>query len=74
MRPYAAWQIIEERLRPYLDKLGVYSVRYTKLIDGIMSEMSYEDFTSREKLQPSYLLGYHCQINEFYKPKSKEEK
>lgn len=71
-RPYQTWKIIEERLRPYLDK-NEYSSKFTKLIDEIMSELSFEDFTSRDKLAPSYLLGYHCQMQEFYKQKNKEK-
>lgn len=73
-RPYQTWQIIEERLRPYLDKLGGLSVFYTKRINEIMSKIPYEEFTVNKPLEPAYLLGYHCQMDELYNfNKNKED-
>lgn len=72
-RPYRTWQVIEERLRPYLDKLGVYAVRYEKLIQEITDKMSFADFTSSAALEPAYLLGYHNQLSELYTRKDNTE-
>lgn len=72
-RPYRTWQVIEERLRSYLDKLGVYAVRYEKLIQKITDIMSFDDFTSSAALEPSYLLGYHNQLSELYAHKEETE-
>lgn len=72
-RPYRTWQVIEERLRPYLDKLGVYSVRYERLIQEITDKMSFDDFTSPAALEPAYLLGYHNQLSELYTRKENTE-
>lgn len=72
-RPYRTWQVIEERLRPYLDKLGVYAVRYEKLIQEITDKMSFDDFTSSAALEPAYLLGYHNQLSELYTRKDNTE-
>ncbi|MGN1133950.1 MAG: type I-C CRISPR-associated protein Cas8c/Csd1 [Oscillospiraceae bacterium] len=63
-RPYQTWQVIEERLRPYLDKLG--GSYYQKMLNELMSEFSIEDFSSDQKLEPCYLLGYHCMMRDLY--------
>lgn len=64
--PYRTWGIIESRLRPYLDKLGPYGIKYEKLIQTIMSELGVERFSSPKGLEPLYLLGYHVQLKELY--------
>lgn len=59
-RPYQTWKIIEERLRPYLDKDNRLNARYTKHINGIMEKFSsVEEFADDSKLSPMYLIGYH---------------
>ena len=63
-RPYMTWGIIEERLRPYLNKLGKSQVKYSKWINEITSKMSEEMFANNDRLDPLYLLGYH-HFNEY---------
>ena len=63
-RPYMTWGIIEERLRPYLNKLGKSQVKYSKWINEITSKMSEEMFANNNRLDPLYLLGYH-HFNEY---------
>lgn len=58
-RPYMTWGIIEERLRPYLNKLGKSQVKYTKWINEITSKMEDTVFSDNSRLEPLYLLGYH---------------
>ena len=58
-RPYMTWGIIEERLRPYLNKLGKSQVKYTKWINEITSKMDDTVFSDNSRLEPLYLLGYH---------------
>lgn len=58
-RPYQTWQIIEERLEPYLEKDPWIMTKYTKHINEIMDKMSPEDFADNSKLSPLYLIGYH---------------
>lgn len=67
--PYRTWGIIEEKLRPYLDKLEFFAVGYEKIIQEIMSKMDYETYTNPKALEPVYLLGYHQQMSELYPPK-----
>ena len=57
-RPAKTWKIIEERLRPYLNKLGGKQVPYTKWINEITNKLTPEMF-SNDRLEPLYLLGYH---------------
>lgn len=58
-RPYQTWQIIEERLEPYLEKNKGVMIRYTKHLNEIMNKMSPEDFADNSKLSPMYLIGFH---------------
>jgi len=65
-RPYQTWQIIEEHLQPYLDKLGNYRTSYEKRIQEIMDKMDLKEFEDNSKLKPSYLLGYHHYLSYMY--------
>ena len=61
-RPAKIWQIIEKNLLPYLKKLKPgRRVYYSKLMDEISSMFSEGDFSSKDKLDERYLLGFHCQ-------------
>lgn len=71
-RPYRTWGIIEERLRPYLDKLGKKSVRYERMMNELMDKMGIEQFSDNTALSPAYLLGYHHYTNKIYTKKVEE--
>ena len=58
-RPYQTWQIIEERLEPYLEKESRVMTKYTKHLNEIMAKMSPKDFENNNKLSPMYLIGFH---------------
>ncbi len=58
-RPYQTWQIIEERLEPYLEKEQWAMTKYTKRINEIMGKFSPEEFADNSKLSPLYLIGFH---------------
>ena len=58
-RPYQTWQIIEERLEPYLEKESWIMTKYTKHFNEIMAKISIEDFADNSKLSPMYLIGFH---------------
>ena len=70
-RPSETWQIIEERLRPYLNKIN--TAYYNMLLDEVEALIPIEDFSSNKKLEPSYLLGYHCMMKDLYTSKKNEE-
>ncbi|MBQ6211814.1 MAG: type I-C CRISPR-associated protein Cas8c/Csd1 [Ruminococcus sp.] len=74
-RPFMTWRIIEERLRPYLNKLGKAQVKYSKWINEITSKMDAAAFADNSRLEPMYLLGYHNFTEYMYNSNSnKEEK
>ncbi|MBP3796367.1 MAG: type I-C CRISPR-associated protein Cas8c/Csd1 [Ruminococcus sp.] len=58
-RPYQTWQIIEERLEPYLEKEPWIMTKYTKHINEIMAKMDPTDYSDNSKLSPMYLIGFH---------------
>lgn len=71
-RPAQTWKIIEERLRPYLNKLGKAEVKYSIWINEILDKLDAEQFNN-SKLEPLYLLGYHNFTSYMYKSKKTEE-
>lgn len=58
-RPYQTWKIIEERLVPYMNKLGKSQIKYSKWINEITSKMDAAAFSDNSRLDTLYLLGYH---------------
>jgi CRISPR-associated protein Csd1 len=73
-RPYQTWQIIEERLIPYMNKLGGYRVSYEKMMNELTDKMDAEAFSDNSRLEPLYLLGYHHFTSKMYKSNKEEEK
>lgn len=72
-RPAATWAIIYDRLRPYLNKLGDSSIRYTKMFNDIKAKLSLDVFEDNSPLTSAYLLGYHHYNAEIYNSKKTEE-
>lgn len=58
-RPYQTWQIIEERIEPYLEKNMGRMSWYTRHLNEIMGKLTPEAFADNSKLSPMYLIGYH---------------
>ena len=65
------------RRKPFAEKTLVINIPenldYEGVFQEIMDKMDYEEFTKDKALDPVYLLGYHNQMNEFYKSKKSEE-
>lgn len=76
IHPYKTWGLITDKLRPYLDRLGAKAVNLTELMTKVNGMLSFENFTSSEKLKDSYILGYYCQREVFLEEKKQriEEK
>ena len=72
-RPSSTWAELNLKLNPYMDKLGAKSIRYTKMIDEVMSKFNMTAFSDNSPLKPAYLLGYHHFNAEIYKTKANEE-
>lgn len=64
--PYRTWQIIEERIIPYLQKLNIVERNYyKKQLDEICDLFqTEEDFMNDKPMDGLYLLGYHNQSYE----------
>jgi CRISPR-associated protein Csd1 len=82
--PYATWIAIERQLQPYLNYLKMRS-RYdklsqwiynksTRLLTELISRMEPEEYRSSARLSGEFLLGYHCQLADFYSKKQQTEK
>ena len=71
-RPYLTWQIIEERLRPYLDK-HPYRVQVEKWMQEITGKFTLDAFADNSRLSPMYLLGYHHFMAYMWNNSKKEE-
>ncbi len=71
-KPFITWKTIEQRLRPYLDKLGKKQVKYCKWLNEIMAKITPGDIDCYSELDPWYLIGYHHFTDYMYN--HKEEK
>ena len=73
-RPYRTWQVLEEKLTPYLEQLKAPErLTYQKLLDEICDKFSIEDFENDEPLNGLYLLGFHNQSHALKKKKEEPE-
>ena len=63
--PYSTWQIIEERLRSYLNR-HPYRFWVEKQMRELMAKMSPADFADNSPLDAMYLLGYHHFTDHLY--------
>ena len=63
--PYTTWLTIYKQLQPYVQQLRVrragFLYNMESELDEVMNAFTSEDFTNDTKLQPEFLLGYHCQ-------------
>lgn len=67
-RPFRTWQLIEEKLQPYLNKISTgQKIYYSKLLDEIYSLFKDGEYSDDSKLDGLYLLGFHNQSYAFRK-------
>lgn len=72
--PYSTWQTIELSIKPYLSKIGGSgAASREKLLDEIMDRFDPEEFISEKPLTGEFLLGYHCQREEFRRKFKEQE-
>jgi CRISPR-associated protein Csd1 len=64
-RPFSTWRNIELGLQPYMQRLqgkrAGFLTNCKKELDTVMAAFSPDDFTSEKPLTGEFLLGYHCQ-------------
>lgn len=74
-RPYQTWQMIEQKIHPYLQKLNIKERNYyKKVLDDIYELFEAGSFMNNDRLEGVYLLGYHSQTNEMRYQKAEETK
>ena len=73
-RPFSTWKNIELALTPYKSRLrssernAGFLSRREKLLDEVVCVFQDGDFTNDRPLSGEFLLGYHCQRQDLYKP------
>lgn len=81
-QPFTTWGNIESALQPYLARLAAggdlargISARFKCLTDRIMRDGFEKNgllFTDNSRLTGEFLLGYHCQRRELYRPRKSD--
>lgn len=75
--PSATWRTIELALRPYMQRLQSSRPKtlyiWKRLLDDVISRFEGDDFTRSGRLDPEFLLGYHCQRAALRWDNSKDE-
>ena len=64
-RPFSTWRNIKLGLQPYMQRLqgkrAGFLTNCNKELDAVHDAFSPDDFTSDKPLSGEFLLGYHCQ-------------
>lgn len=62
-QPYRTWNVIRQRLEPYLSAMPKTQRNYyCTMIDEITSQFDHTAFMDNSKLEPEYLHAYSCQL------------
>lgn len=73
-RPSRTWQIIAERIEPYMQKLSMGEMLYySHLIEEVCQSFDENDFADNTPLDGLYLLGYYHQLYELRNKNGKNE-
>ena len=77
-RPFSTWRNIELGLQPYMQRLqgsrAGFLTNRKKELDAIMAAFTSDDFTSDKPLSGEFLLGYHCQKQDWQNKKDTDKK
>ncbi|MGB5685648.1 MAG: type I-C CRISPR-associated protein Cas8c/Csd1, partial [Candidatus Electrothrix sp.] len=76
-RPFSTWRNIELSLQPYMQRLqgarAGFLTNSKKELDAVMDAFSPEEFREDRPLSGEFLLGYHCQKQEWRNKKSDKD-
>lgn len=65
-KPYSTWGILELKLNPYFDRINPSArAYYEKELNVVMDSIEMENYQNNKPLEPSFLLGYHNQLQKF---------
>jgi CRISPR-associated protein Csd1 len=77
-RPFSTWRNIKLGLQPYMQRLqgsrAGFLTNRNKELDAIMAAFLPKDFTSDKPLSGEFLLGYHCQKQDWQNKKDADQK
>lgn len=70
-QPCKTWGRICNSVRIYMKSMRTgQRVYYDKILNSIYAQFKDGDFENNSRLDEAYILGYRCQLDEFYKKKS----
>lgn len=76
-RPFSTWRTLELNLQPYMHRLHGQRAGFLnnrkKELDTVMNAFQAEEFGKDTPLSGEFLLGYHCQKQEWRKRKADED-
>ena len=73
-RPASTWKMLYEKLQPYKRYMkSEWANRYENTVRDITDLFKPEDYISDAPLSGEYLLGYQCQIKDFYRKREEEK-
>ncbi|MCD8180204.1 MAG: type I-C CRISPR-associated protein Cas8c/Csd1 [Firmicutes bacterium] len=73
MKPARTLVLLDDKLGPYVDSLYVNNGGLYQNMQNVIALIKAEDFMNDTPLEPTYLLGYACQISELKKGKETEK-
>jgi len=78
--PCSTWRDLEKQISPYMQRLQTRESSYwmydkaKRVLQEICDSVTdIDDFTSPEKLDGEFLLGYHCQYSDLFKKNLKNQ-
>lgn len=73
MQPAKTLVILDEKLEPYVERLYVSNNWLYTQMQEIISLINEQDYMNNKPLEPSFLLGYACQMTELLNKKEKTD-
>lgn len=69
--PQKTWLMIDERIQPYKRKLNInIQIKYQEEFQEIFNLFDINEVSAPGRLGEGFLIGYHCELSELFKPKS----
>ncbi len=72
-KPARTLMILDDKLEPYVEKLYTEKNRMYTQMQEVISLINSQDFMNDTPLEPTYLLGYACQMSELWNNLKKKE-
>ena len=73
LQPAKTLVSIDDKLEPYVERIYSKGGWLYRDMQNVISQINEMDFMDNKPLSPKYLLGYACQMGEFYNKKDDNE-